>query len=300
MKSFFEEAPNPDGEVPGTLTYSGAVLAIISTILGGGIVGLPYSLYSTGLYCGVLIAIFAAAQTTISSILFLKAREVCPNRPSSLFEIGYLTLGRASIFIICFLVWVNSFFLIIIFVNVFSNTAVNVMKALVWYNCQDNLGTHVASYAIGIAILLLPTTFMKEIAELHLVSISLFCAALFFVAINFFQLVVRGNSLSNPDHGNYKEYGLPELRSFGQPDSPIELSNVLHIINAVTVIFTACNFQANLFPIHSNQKDKSIKQSVKIITTTMILVDCVYIIVSVSTIFMYGSNIEDNVLQNIG
>lgn len=41
-------------------------------------------------------------------------------------------------------------------------------------------------YAIGIAILLLPTTFMKEIAELHLVSMSLFGAALIFVVINIF------------------------------------------------------------------------------------------------------------------
>ena len=44
----------------GSLSASGAVLAIISTILGGGIVGLPYSIYSTGIYCGVLIAMFAA------------------------------------------------------------------------------------------------------------------------------------------------------------------------------------------------------------------------------------------------
>lgn len=103
-----------------------------------------------------------------------------------MFEIGYLVLGRASIFIICFLIWVNSFFLIVIFVNVFSNIAVNVMKALVWYECEDNFGTWRGSYAIGIALLLVPTTFMKEIAELHLVSISLFCAALLFVIINVF------------------------------------------------------------------------------------------------------------------
>ena len=114
----------------------------------------------------------------------MKAREVCPNRPSSLFEIGYLTLGRASIFMICFLIWVNSFFLIVIFVNVWSNTAVNVMKALVYYECEDNIWTHRTIYAIGIAVVLLPTTFMKEIAELHLVSITLFIAALFFVVIN--------------------------------------------------------------------------------------------------------------------
>ena len=184
VKSFFKEArPGADGEAEGTLTASGAVFGIISTILGGGIVGLPFSFYSCGLYLGLVIAIIASFQVVIQSILYLKAREVCPNKPSSFFEIGYLTLGRASIFIICFCIWVNSFFLIIIFLNVFSNIALNVMKSLIWDNCQDNYGTWRGSYAIGIAACLLPSIFMKEIAELHLVSVALFCAAIIFVVI---------------------------------------------------------------------------------------------------------------------
>jgi len=42
-KSFYHEN---DSETPGTLTTSGAVLGIISTILGGGMVGIPWALYS--------------------------------------------------------------------------------------------------------------------------------------------------------------------------------------------------------------------------------------------------------------
>jgi len=46
-------------------------------------------------------------------------------------------------------------------------------------------------YMLGISVLLLPTTFMKEIAELHLVSMSLFGSALVFVVINIFQIFLR-------------------------------------------------------------------------------------------------------------
>ena len=65
VRSFFKEArplrkPGIDGEIPGTLTASGAVFGIISSILGGGIVGLPYSFYSCGLYLGIVISIIAA------------------------------------------------------------------------------------------------------------------------------------------------------------------------------------------------------------------------------------------------
>jgi len=42
-KSFYHEN---DSETPGTLTTSGAVLGIISTILGGGMVGIPWAIYS--------------------------------------------------------------------------------------------------------------------------------------------------------------------------------------------------------------------------------------------------------------
>ena len=73
--------------------------------------------------------------------------------------------------------------MIIIFINVFSNIAVNVMKSIVWNNCEENFGTWRGSYAIGIAVVLVPSIFMKEIAELHLVSVTLFCAAIVFIII---------------------------------------------------------------------------------------------------------------------
>ena len=42
-KSFYQEN---SPETPGTLTTSGAVLGIISTILGGGMISIPWALYS--------------------------------------------------------------------------------------------------------------------------------------------------------------------------------------------------------------------------------------------------------------
>jgi amino acid permease len=56
-KSFFaENSP----ETPGTLTTSGAVLGIISTILGGGMVGIPWAIYSQGFVLGIGVSAFAA------------------------------------------------------------------------------------------------------------------------------------------------------------------------------------------------------------------------------------------------
>ena len=56
----------------------------------------------------------------------------------------------------------------------------------------------------------------------------------------------------------------------------------------------------NLFPIHSNQIDKSIKGSVKTIGLSMVVVPGIYILVSVVAILKFGNQLEESVLDNIG
>ena len=49
-----------------------------------------------------------------------------------MFEIGFLIIGRPSIFWISFTILVNSFFLIIIFLNVFGEIMKSFVITLVW------------------------------------------------------------------------------------------------------------------------------------------------------------------------
>lgn len=71
-------------------------------------------------------------------------------------------------------------------------------------------------------------------------------------------------------------------------------------IQGLAIIFTAFNFHVNLFPIHSNQKDKSITATVKIISTSLSLVLAIYLCLAVIGLLMYGSNISQSILDNIG
>jgi len=76
---------------------------------------------------------------------------------------------------------VNSFFLLAIFINVWSHTALSVIANFA--GGLEELPSWLRSnipYGLLISVLLLPTCFMKEIAELHWVSMSLFGAALIF------------------------------------------------------------------------------------------------------------------------
>ena len=56
-KSFFQENPNPDH---GVLGMSGVVLAIMSTILGGGMMAIPHATLTVGLIPTIGVAAFAS------------------------------------------------------------------------------------------------------------------------------------------------------------------------------------------------------------------------------------------------
>lgn len=154
-----------------------------------------------------------------------------------MFEIGYLIMGRSSIFAICFTILINSFFLIIIFLATWGITAAGFVSDL--RGCKaggkDECGLFGNEYAymVAIAICLIPTTLMKEIAELHIVSMSLFGSALLFVAINILQMFIRPHvGFSNID-AHYSDFLWPETSS---------TANINNLINGIGTMFTAFNF----------------------------------------------------------
>lgn len=83
----------------GLTTFTG-VLAILSTIIGGGIVSIPYSFVSVGIPLGIMLNIFAVIITMFSIDLYLACKDLVPDKPESMYEIGYMVLERGSIFMV--------------------------------------------------------------------------------------------------------------------------------------------------------------------------------------------------------
>lgn len=108
----------------------GAVLAIVSTILGGGIVALPYSILHLGIPLGVAMVIGLAMQAAHGSIMLIKASKMIPDRPESFYEVGFMLYRRFSIFYISFIMFVNSFGLIVVYFIVFGDISISLHKAI--------------------------------------------------------------------------------------------------------------------------------------------------------------------------
>jgi len=77
------------------------------------------------------------------------------------------------------------------------------------------------------------------------------------------------------------------------------LKQVKNVIDGAASIFTASNFSVNLFPIHSNSIDQSIRGSAKTYAITLGLVEFTYLSLSTATVAMYGSGIANDVLISI-
>lgn len=106
----------------GLTTFTG-ILAILSTIIGGGIVSIPYSFVSFGIPLAIVLNCLAVVMTIYSADLYLACKDIIPDKPESLYEIGYMVMGRNSIFLVGGVQFINSFGLMMVYFIIFSDTS---------------------------------------------------------------------------------------------------------------------------------------------------------------------------------
>tara|TARA_B110000285_G_C15001531_1_gene551665 strand:- start:530 stop:1120 length:591 start_codon:yes stop_codon:yes gene_type:complete len=174
------------------LTKIGAALTIISTIVGGGIVGLPYAFYYTGLAMGIGFILVMAIQTVLSVELYLAAKDFLPGKPESMFEMGYIIFKRNSIFFICSIIILNSFGLMLVYFIVFGDTLSSLVSDLNSNVNEDDFFGKRMAYVIILSLCLVPLILKKELQELKIISVFLFVSIFTFIILTITQLIRGG------------------------------------------------------------------------------------------------------------
>ena len=72
------------------LTLFTGSLAVISSCVGGGIVGLPYAFLYLGIPLGILLNVLVIVATVMTMRVYLAIKDVVPGQPESLYELGFM------------------------------------------------------------------------------------------------------------------------------------------------------------------------------------------------------------------
>lgn len=241
-------------------------------------------MYNLGLPIAIFLQILVIFSTHLSSHLYLCVKDIVPDKPDSLYEIGYMVMGRPSIFVLASVFIINSFGLCMIYFIVFGDT-LGTMMASFYDNTDlgDEWYTSRWCYSVPLAALLLPLCLKKELAEFAWISWVLFTSLALFVLVNFIQLTFDSN-----------------FKPEGVDVKVLEPKAEWGTISALSVTMLAYSYQQNVFPIFSELKNKTNVEYQKVSATGLPITMTIYFAVGVICTLMFGSHLQSSVLLNIG
>lgn len=213
---------------------------MLSTLVGGGIVGLPYAFLHFGIPIAVVIVLFVIWVTKESAEMYLEIKNLIPDQPESLFEIAYMLYGRKQIFVLSVIITILSFGLCMVYFIVFGDTMAQFIGHLIGEKLGEGPWSSRYTYVLILAVLLIPVVLKKELAELKVLSYILFGCLGIFILLNLVQLLFD------------KHFDIPPVEAdYFEPTFNVEL------IEALSILLVAFSYQQNVFPIYSSLKNKT-------------------------------------------
>ena len=166
------------------LTTAGGVFSTMAVFVGGGIVTLPNAFYTTGIYIGLMILFCIGGLTINRAWLYMKTKDLIPGRPESMYEIGYYLFGRKIIFVISFMLALLNFGTIIGLLKIFGGICSSLVRDIFSVGDESSsfavFMTNESIWMIALCLAVAPICLMKEIEELYIVTVLLFCAIMAF------------------------------------------------------------------------------------------------------------------------
>ena len=163
VKTGIQNEDERDDEVPhevdGRNSMAGTALAIISTIMGGGIVSIPFAYAVAGPLIGISVQICVIFAIWISCTLYLQTRSIL--RCNTTFSvIANLCLGPVSGIILNSLIVFAVYGIIALYMILFSEIAISLIGAGL---PDDHLFNSKAFYVLTLSVLISPIIVRKRI-----------------------------------------------------------------------------------------------------------------------------------------
>ena len=102
---------------------------------------MPYAFAHMGIPLGVFTVTAMALVSWVAVILMLKAKDISPMHYESLYELGYLLMGRKAIFAICSVVLIQAVGLLQVYFIIFGDTMSEVFMQMITGNTIEGIQT---------------------------------------------------------------------------------------------------------------------------------------------------------------
>ena len=112
------------------MTILQTTLALVATNIGGGLLGLPFAYYHLGLVLSPIFCFIVASLGQVSSMMYLKTKDLTPKKPESVYEIAYILFGRPSIFVVTITMFISNYGALVLFYMIIGETVRTLMMSL--------------------------------------------------------------------------------------------------------------------------------------------------------------------------
>ena len=167
-------------------------LAIISCIMGGGIVSIPFAYAVEGIYVGITVQVMVIAAMFVSVQLYLSTRAMLRCR-TDFGEIAEKCLGPVSGIILNSLLAFCIFGILALYMTLFSQIFISLLGSDDSNESSSSLLDFKSFYVVTLACLIAPIVTRKKIAELKITTYILFFGVISLVTLLTVVLAQNGS-----------------------------------------------------------------------------------------------------------
>lgn len=192
---------------PSKLTVFQTSLALVASNISVGMLAMPYAVSRIGALPGLVLLLCTALTSHFSSIMYLKVKDLTPQRNESLYEFAFLLLGRPSIVIVCVAMFLIVFFNIIIFYTQLASGLSSLATEMLIENASGNSIEDIESEVqklplwqqaftdqraavIFIGLTQFAVIFKRQLVDLTQLSYFFLAIVLLFVCLGITQLMI--------------------------------------------------------------------------------------------------------------
>lgn len=256
-----------------------AVMFLMNTIIGGGIVTLPFVMSIFGIFLGILIFICVYLMTIFSCVILLRVKN--NSKRTHYGTIGTFCFGYKGKMLIDVIIIINNFGMCMSYFIIFGQ---NLHKILVENLQSDAWWTQKYVWIILIWLVILPFVFFKDFDRLKFVSFLSTSSIIIYFLLTLYTFFIK-----------YSNGSLVENVHFF-PSSSFDFRKGMGSFPSVFLAFT---FQYNFFPVYKTVKNVDDKKMLWISFWALTLVLIVYCLVGVCGYLSYGEDIHINFLESI-